>query len=923
MPASAQEITAFFDTTGGESLPLSYLYIGNAAQHVRTGSHPGGYTLTEVRLNSHGPGNTGSSLSLWKDRPGGTEIATLQYVRTENLAPSNPPGHMIVWTFDTSYYTAPPNTVLDPNTDYYFQINHPQGRMALTVLYLDEIDRINRFNLGGRPEWTVTEGMLFTAGDGNPWLFYTSRGRMRTSRIALMGYRNPSPSDQEDEADPPTVDGTPRVSGAGQDANWTVGETVDVTVAFSEAVDVDASDGTPSIGIGLGGPGGAARNAAYVSGSGTTGLVFRYTLVADDGSHGTMAVTPNSLALNGGTIRSTESEADALLTHVGAAVQGRAGHGDGSQASFRDVPDSHDGETSFTVGLRFSSPPPGLSAKRDAASVLEVTGGSVTQARETTGGESPAWEVTITPDGLDEVTVRLPVRACDTAHAVCIAGAPLSEAVEVTVPGPPLMVSIAAASAVTEGAAAEFALTRTGDTTRALTVTVQVAETGDVLAGEPPASATFEAGSDGATLSVATEDDEVSEDASTVTATVSPGEGYEIDGTAGSAELVVADDDTAPVVETASPLVVVENTTEVVTLAATDADTAFEDLSWSIPEGEAGGADGERFALTAHGVLTFEAAKDFEAPDDSGADGDYEVTVRVTDGGQPGRHGARGASSGCRRHRARALERDGGWGDADAGVRRGALDAEFGAADILVRGARGRHAARGRISWRCRASTVGLTLSSAVQSGETVSSGVHAAGDGGASRCGGQPGGVASPRGTRRTRRCRWSPSEAASTPVVEGNAAAFVLRRTGTAAAALTVTIRVSAAGSVLTGTVPTSAAFAAGASETRLAVATANDSVDEADGRVSVSVVAGTGYDVDAVHAQASVDVFDNELAPPAGAVTLWSSTLAWSDIGNNWFGGFAGAFSPPGWSEDGQDFRDLVHRLRRAVAQALDGA
>ena len=31
-----------------------------------------------------------------------------------------------------------------------------------------------------------------------------------------------------------------------------------------------------------------------------------------------------------------------------------------------------------------------------------------------------------------------------------------------------------------------------------------------------------------------------------------------------------------------------------------------------------------------------------------------------------------------------------------------------------------------------------------------------------------------------------------------------------------------------------------------------------------------------------------------------------MTWNDLGNNWFGGFADAFSNPGWSEDGQDFR-----------------
>ena len=49
---------------------------------------------------------------------------------------------------------------------------------------------------------------------------------------------------------------------------------------------------------------------------------------------------------------------------------------------------------------------------------------------------------------------------------------------------------------------------------------------------------------------------------------------------------------------------------------------------WSL----AGGADAGAFSLTAGGVLAFQAAPDFEAPDDADTDGDYEVTVRVSDG---------------------------------------------------------------------------------------------------------------------------------------------------------------------------------------------------------------------------------------------------------------------------------------------------
>ena len=102
-----------------------------------------------------------------------------------------------------------------------------------------------------------------------------------------------------------------------------------------------------------------------------------------------MAVTPNSLALNGGTIRSAASAVDALLTRNGALTSGNSGRSTGPETSFQSVPKSHDGETAFTLGVQFSGAPIGLSVKRDAVLMFEVTGGSVTRARVTPWKRAP------------------------------------------------------------------------------------------------------------------------------------------------------------------------------------------------------------------------------------------------------------------------------------------------------------------------------------------------------------------------------------------------------------------------------------------------------------------------------------------------------------------------------------------------------
>ena len=115
----------------------------------------------------------------------------------------------------------------------------------------------------------------------------------------------------------PTITGSPALSEADSDGEWTPGEAVQVTLTFSEEVNVDTTDGTPSIGIQLSGT--LDHNASYANGSGTTKLVFSYTLADDDGSHSSMFVPGDSLTLNGGTITSASSGGDAALGHTGAA----------------------------------------------------------------------------------------------------------------------------------------------------------------------------------------------------------------------------------------------------------------------------------------------------------------------------------------------------------------------------------------------------------------------------------------------------------------------------------------------------------------------------------------------------------------------------------------------------------------------------
>ena len=987
-PAFAQSTTLVSNLDRLSTLkPAAGIY----AQGFRTGAHTAGYTIRNVQVRLAAGSVTSStktSVLIRQERNG--EPGALVTALTTQMP--------LVDGVNT--FAAPANTTLNPQTNYFITVNEatptrtcyerpltlisdqtifcvyegtPVDQRAVYVRAVYEFT--GRREQSGADGWSIDDKRLYKNYPSQDWdtsdrifLFISVNGDVHTPNI-----------EQQVEIVPPTVDGTPSVSGAGTDAQWSVGETVGVTVTFSEAVDVDTSGGTPSIGIGLGGT--AARSATYASGTGTTELVFEYTLVSGDSSHGYMAVTPDSLALNGGTIRSAGSGVDALLAHNGALTSGNSGRSTGPEVRFEDVPTGHDGETAFTVVVQFSGQPAGLSATRDAASVLEVTGGSVTGARVTSKSANPAWEVTVAPDGLGEVTIEVPVRACTEANAVCIGGRSLSRAVETTVPGTPMtarftqtpsahdgsngfelhmefshepenfsyrtvqgalfdieggriervwrrergkgrqwgivvapdgggavtlvarattdcaaqnavcdaegrkfagdlsltvpgpassslpVVSIvASATPVTEGTAAAFTLSRTGATDAALTVAVSVSESEASVSGTPPTSVTFAAASASATLSVATEDDEAAEDASTVTATVSSGSGYTVDGTSGSAELVVNDDDAAPVVATASPVVVAENATAVTTLTATDADTAAADLSWSIPAGAAGGADGAKFALTAEGALSFKAAKDFDAPDDADADGDYEITVRVTDGANP--------------VDAALVVRLSDVDDAapvlsSASVDGAVLTLAFSEAldtasqppassfAVSVAGS-----ARTVDAVAVSGKVVTLTLSSSVSSGETVTVGYTVPTGAGAKPVKDAVGNAAATfSGAEVTNATAALPVVsivASATPVTEGTAAAFALSRTGATDAALTVTVSVSESEASVSGTPPTSVTFAAASASATLSVATEDDEVAEDASTVTATVSSGSGYTVSGTSGSADVVVEDDDAAP-----------------------------------------------------------
>ena len=138
---------------------------------------------------------------------------------------------------------------------------------------------------------------------------------------------------------------------------------------------------------------------------------------------------------------------------------------------------------------------------------------------------------------------------------------------------------------------------------------------------------TLTAGETSVATTVTAMDDAIDDDAETILVTARHGGG----ALGAEQTITITDDDASPAILTTSPILVDENETAVATLTASDADLPAEDLTWRIT----GGADRSRFRLTSDGVLTFAAPPDYEAPGDSDGNGDYEVTVEVSDGANP------------------------------------------------------------------------------------------------------------------------------------------------------------------------------------------------------------------------------------------------------------------------------------------------
>ena len=181
-------------------------------------------------------------------------------------------------------------------------------------------------------------------------------------------------------------------------------EVIEFRVAFTAAVDVDATDGTPELAFNLGSD---ARKALYTSGSGSATLVFAYTVAAGDVDRDGIAWRANALALEGATIRLPGGTAE-------RARDADLGHGAGSAPEHRvDAKAPAPVQGTFiesTVQVHFDEmldpgavPVPGrftLTGVTAAVSVVNVSSSTVELTLSATLDENATPSLTYTPGTL-------------------------------------------------------------------------------------------------------------------------------------------------------------------------------------------------------------------------------------------------------------------------------------------------------------------------------------------------------------------------------------------------------------------------------------------------------------------------------------------------------------------------------------------
>jgi DNA/RNA endonuclease G (NUC1) len=190
-------------------------------------------------------------------------------------------------------------------------------------------------------------------------------------------------------------------------ATYTVGQNLDFTVNFDEIANV--ASGTPRIAVTLNS---GSVYASYVSGSGSTALLFRYTVVTGD-SDPDGIVLGSSIDLNGATIRDgLGNDANVTLNSVGNTTGVLVDANAPSVQSVTLAGTSPTNAASVDFTVTFSQGVTGV----DASDFALTTAGVVSPSITNVAGSGAVYTVTVNT-GTGDGTIRLDVLNDGTIHS--------------------------------------------------------------------------------------------------------------------------------------------------------------------------------------------------------------------------------------------------------------------------------------------------------------------------------------------------------------------------------------------------------------------------------------------------------------------------------------------------------------------------
>ncbi|MFO0877699.1 MAG: Ig-like domain-containing protein [Gemmataceae bacterium] len=218
------------------------------------------------------------------------------------------------------------------------------------------------------------------------------------------------------------------VSSTTPDGAYKAGTLLTVTVTFGKSVTVT---GAPTL---LLKAGASDRQATYVSGSGTSTLLFSYTVQAGDESADLDVTSTSALQLNGGTIKNSQGvNAQLALPAPGTAGSLSANKNlridtlNPGVVLFTGAPDPTNG--AFTVSATFSEDVSGFTES-------DVTLGNANLSAFTATTANRVWTFLVTPVNQGGVTVDLAADvAQDAAGNGNTAASPLARAFDSIAPG--------------------------------------------------------------------------------------------------------------------------------------------------------------------------------------------------------------------------------------------------------------------------------------------------------------------------------------------------------------------------------------------------------------------------------------------------------------------------------------------------------